>query len=248
MKPRSMWRVLLALLVSLCCAGAWAEPLRVLFIGNSYTYYHDMPDLLARLSQGSATPIEARTVTVGGASLEDHLNKGDAQRLLASGRWDWVVLQDHSLRPIDDADGLRRNVRQFGELIRAAGARPMLYVTWARVGSPEKQSVINAAYADAARDIGAKLAPVGQAWGIARRGYTALQLYDTDGSHPSSIGSYLAAYVFHRALLGQAPAAAPPDLSEAQHKALLDISAKAMQQAGVPAQSRLRTPAAAPVH
>ena len=74
--------------------AASAEPLRVLFIGNSLTAWNDLPNLFASLAQagGHERPV-ARTIAVGGFSLEDHWNQGDAQKGIATGRWDFVVLQ-----------------------------------------------------------------------------------------------------------------------------------------------------------
>src|SRR5687768_13654297 len=80
-------------------------PLRVLFIGNSYTYYNDLPSVIADLAHDAreARPILAEQLTVGGATLESHLEGGEAVRRIRAGSsrgaWDLVVLQEQSTRP-----------------------------------------------------------------------------------------------------------------------------------------------------
>ena len=80
-------------------AGAAGEadtrpPLHVLFIGNSLTYVNDLPAVFAALAEaaGRARPF-VRAVTGPGLSLEDQWNRGDAQKAIAVGGWDYVVLQ-----------------------------------------------------------------------------------------------------------------------------------------------------------
>jgi hypothetical protein len=47
------------------------------------------------------------------------------------------------------------------------------------------------------------VAPVGLAWKLARERIPGVSLYATDGSHPSRIGSYLAACVIYSTLTGE---------------------------------------------
>ena len=51
--------------------------------------------------------------------------------------------------------------------------------------------------------------PVGAAWARLQKERPAFDLYDEDGSHPTPIGTYLNALVFHRVLHGK-PAKNPP--------------------------------------
>ncbi len=57
-------------------------PLRVLFAGNSYTYYNDMPAVVAELGAATGAPIEVDAVTMGGATLRDHwMSTGARERV-----------------------------------------------------------------------------------------------------------------------------------------------------------------------
>ncbi|RJF96733.1 SGNH/GDSL hydrolase family protein [Noviherbaspirillum cavernae] len=236
----------LALLVSTVAQTAPAElpPMRILFIGNSYTYYNDMPQLLARLASvsGVARPVQAETIAVGGASLKSHWDKGQAQAVIGRGKWDYVVLQEHSLLPLREPTATRHAIRLFHERIKAAGAKTILYLTWARAHAPQTQAELNRAYDSIGKEPGISVAPVGPAWLFARKADPGIPLYESDDSHPSILGSYLAAYVFHVVLFGQAPQRlmAPGGLSGEEHAALLAAAVKAVADTGA-LQRRERT-------
>lgn len=188
-----------------------ARPIRVLFIGNSYTYFHNMPTMIGQLAvaAGDARPLVFEMVTGGGESLEGHWNKGDAPARIQEARWDFVVLQEQSLRPVEDPARMLEFVRRFDAEIRKAGARTVLYLTWARRHTPEAQIDYNKAYLDAARDVAAAVAPVGMAWDRARRENPTWPLFEDDNSHPRPLGSYLAACVFYATLYGGSPVGLP---------------------------------------
>jgi hypothetical protein len=187
--------------------SASARPARLLFVGNSYTARNDLPQLIVRLAAEAASPlvVETRMVIAGGASLRRHWNAPHAREAIAAERWDWVVLQEQSTLPVKNASRYHDNVRLFQAPISAAGARMALYQTWARRDAPQAQDTIDAAVTAIARECAARAVRVGPAWREALRRDASLPLYTDDGSHPSPLGSYLAACVFLRALLGRSP-------------------------------------------
>jgi hypothetical protein len=179
--------------------------MRALFVGNSFTARNDVPALVARLAESRGARLEHRLISAGGASLRTHWNRGEARREIARAPWDWVVLQEQSTLPVKNARRMHENVRLFDEVIRAAGARTALYMTWARRHAPETQRAITDAYAAIGAELGAAVAPAGVAWErvLARAGHPAL--HDADGSHPTLAGSYLAACVLFATLFGERP-------------------------------------------
>lgn len=199
-------------------APAAAEPIRILFIGNSYTYYHQLPHLLAWQASvsGVSNAVETTAITDGGATLEFHWQRGDALAALARQRWDYVVLQEQSLLPIHDPARMHRYVRLFDEKIKQAQAKTILYLTWARADAPHTQAALNRAYEQIAAEIGARVAAVGPAWALVGKARPDLALYEADRSHPTLIGSYLAAYVLHQTLFGRpaSPDSAPRGLTD----------------------------------
>ncbi len=69
-------------------------PVKVLFIGNSYTATHDLPGMLLALSEAvqAKPPLIVESYTVGGAKLKDHWDDGVALEKIKADDWDLVVL------------------------------------------------------------------------------------------------------------------------------------------------------------
>ena len=91
--------VALVLLLSVLPAGAVAAPqaqppLRVLFIGNSLTSWHNLPAYVASLArQRGDTTFRYRMIAPTAVALEDHWRIPRTRRALAQERWDVVVMQ-----------------------------------------------------------------------------------------------------------------------------------------------------------
>jgi hypothetical protein len=115
--------------------------------------------------------------------------------------------------------------KRFDAEIKKAGARTALYMVWPsrqRRGDFEGSGL---SYRAAAEAVGATLLPVGDAWRAALAADVTVPLYAPDDFHPSGSGSYLAALVIYRHLLGQ-PAPATPVLGGAlPHAGLLQAIA-----------------------
>lgn len=100
-------------------------------------------------------------------------------------------------------------------MIRGAGSRTILFMTWAREpGDPGNvtgdtyeamQERVRDGYTTLAEEIGARVAPVGMAWQSAHRTRPGLPLWAPDGSHAATAGSYLAASVLFGTIYGQSP-------------------------------------------
>lgn len=181
------------------------RPLEVLFIGNSFTQRNNLPGMLQRLAEAAGGGMEWRLLSIGGASLRTHWNKGEATKAIAEGQYDYVVLQEQSTLPIKNAARMHENVRLFDAAIKSAGAKTALYMTWARKGVPQKQAEITSAYESIGKELGATVVPAGLAWQWFLAEHSMPMLHDSDGSHPSVAGSYLAACVFLESLFSLSP-------------------------------------------
>ena len=187
------------------------EPLRVLFLGNSYTHTNALPEMLMTIA--NSTPgrmLDAKSVTRGGATLADLWTLTNGLEVLRAGKWDTVVLQDFSTLGqsfidakwgVNEPAGLIQWAKIWNAEIQRKNAKPLLYLTWGRKAQPEFQAGLNYAYAEAAKEIGAQIAPVGLAWKRIRDTQPQLELFVADGSHPSPLGTYLTACVFLETLL-----------------------------------------------
>ena len=210
---------------------------RVLFIGNSYTYFNNLPQMLAGLANAAtpAQPFEAEMVTVGGATLKRLWEQGEALAAIKRGGWAFVVLQEQSTLgtapmvdgkvQIADPKTFHEYARLFDAEIKKAGAQTVFYLTWARQNAPETQAQLTAAYTAIAKELKAMLVPVGPAWAAALQKQPQLALHIADKSHPTAAGTYLAACVFYATLTGR-PATNLPNVVTGT---LVDASGKAKE-------------------
>lgn len=188
-------------------AGAEAEPeaparvASILFIGNSYTEGYDLPALVKAMWPG---PVDVVRHSPGGATLEQHYKNPDLRALIASRRWDYVVLQEQSQRPIVDRATMWKYARLLDADIQKAGSRTALFLTWARQWAPETQALLTNSYVGIGRELKATVVPVGIAWQDALKLRPDILLHAGDGSHPTPKGAYLSACVFTATLSGSA--------------------------------------------
>jgi prepilin-type N-terminal cleavage/methylation domain-containing protein len=192
-------------------AIARSTPLRLLFIGNSYTGVNDLPRMLKELvdASGTSPKLEYDTQLVGGATLEKHWNDRLALKKLQAGSWDFVVLQEQSQRPLFEKDKMFDYGKRFGKEIKDRDAIPLLYLTWARQAIPDQQAGLTSAYVALAKEIRAEVAPVGLAWQRSSKTSPAIELYSADGSHPTPAGTYLATCTFYGTLYKKSPSGLP---------------------------------------
>ncbi len=183
-------------------------PKRILFVGNSYTYFWNLPQHVALLAKEGGVDLHTQQSTAGGVNWGQHL-RGEkelkTQELIKEGDFDIVVLQNHSMSAFDRPDSLMHFGHILNELIKQKGAETYLYMTWAREWDPYMQPEIAKQYSELAKKINAKLVPVGLAWQRARALRPGFPLYDEDRSHPSPLGTYLTACMFYRVFTGKSP-------------------------------------------
>ena len=196
--------------------SSFAQPsldtLNILFVGNSYTHFSNMPHLVSLISDSTDTKLITSKSVAGGVRLSQHWRgeKGlKTVERIKSGNFDIVVLQEQSMGTIEQADSFSIYAQKLSSLIEGNGAKPCLYETWAREKVPQYQENITWEYHRAAKDNDAILAKVGEAWKLARKLRPGMPLFAPDGSHPSDLGAFLTACVFVATLTGEVPDSLP---------------------------------------
>ena len=199
------------------------DSLKLLFVGNSYTYYNDLPDMVYQIAKSQRKPLSVRSVTKGGERLRGHLKNERLRKMLTEEQWDYVVLQEQSSDPARPTEFVVENVypaaKSLDSLIHVGSpkARTIFYMTWGhKYGSTHKienyplvytyqgmQERIKTSYLEMAYRNGASCAPVGMAWQRVRAERPDYQLYNQDLSHPSPLGSYLAAHVIYMTIFAK---------------------------------------------
>jgi hypothetical protein len=187
---------------------------RVLFIGNSLTYYNDLPLIVEALADSVPGLAAEQRLAVAMAAypdfaLYDHWSDGTAVRALEGNKWNTVVLQQGSSALEDSRVLLREWTRKFDEKVKAAGARTAMYAVWPNASRQFDFDRVNESYTLAATDVGGMLFPVGEAWRAAWRRDANMALYSPDGLHPTVRGSYVGALVITSMLLDRSPIGMP---------------------------------------
>jgi len=193
--------------------------MKVLFLGNSFTYYNDLPAMLEKLSGGEIT---CGKVYISSAYLNwftDESRELCAQvREKSTEKWDALILQEQSLHPLLDPEDFRKQAVTLSELF--PGTPVFMYQTWAyRDGSgkladtgltyDEMKEKLRDAYEAVTQAVGGIRVPVGYGFAEARRIAPHVDLYKEDDYHPSPAGTYIAACLFYMALTGKDCAALP---------------------------------------
>ena len=193
---------------------------RILFIGNSYTFFHDMPkSLFAPMLREAGVECEVTAVTRGGYYLSQFADpeneEGKRLRKTVEGKqYDCVILQDQSCNPVKNEERFLQGVKALKALLEEQTAHFVLYSTWGRKeGSPQLAEMhltseemterLHLAYHRAADTFGMRVADVGLAFAKERTESPEIELYDPDLSHPSLEGSRLAARVICDAVMAE---------------------------------------------
>ncbi len=203
-----------------------AEPsdsTQILFIGNSYTFYNRLPDMVKNLAASVDMKLAPSYSLKGGETLKGHLETDYLLEQLKKGGFDYVVIQEASYPPSYPTKYVVENVypyaHQLDSLVKAGSpnAKTIYYMTWGH-----KNGIINSqtdyplnktykgmqdrvalTYLEMAHENGGLCAPVGLAWERVRNERPDINLYAKDNSHASLEGSYLAGCTILSTILGR---------------------------------------------
>ena len=177
--------------------------MNVLFLGNSHTYFHDMPALFARF--GEKTCGEKPHVTMLAYSYRDldwHQKEYFALRFnLMYGGYDYCVIQQ-AAHPYPPAEVTLRIGAKIIDLCHRCGVKPIVFMTWAEERFPENQQKMIDTCQQLAADNDALLAPVGRCWQQVRQERTDISLFHTDGEHAGFYGAFLIAATLCKVIYG----------------------------------------------
>lgn len=176
-------------------------PNRILFIGNSFTYYNGGVEFHLKGLLNAAIPntVVAQRYAFGGETLEGHYNQRKTLQVINNYLWDTVVVQGYSNEPIQHPDRFNEYAHKFHKKIKQRGANSVFYMTWAYEGKPEMTQPLRDAYVNIANNTDSLVVPVGLAWQEALTQQPSLALF-SDGKHSTLAGTYLKSCVFFASL------------------------------------------------
>ena len=176
------------------------ELIKVLFIGNSHTYYNDMPSLVKRRLDEEGYDCHVTMLAHPAWFLAQHVEDPEAKFNIRFGGYDYVVLQEHA-HPFGPEEKFFEAVRTLTDWSKEAGATPVIYLTWAQKNEPEAQQRMTDAHKRIAEETGSLLAHVGDEWWGYMRSWPELEMYADDGAHASPAGSDFAAKMIESEIL-----------------------------------------------
>jgi len=174
--------------------------MKVLFIGNSHTYFNDMPALFKAFCAQKGIDAHVTMLTKGGMGLDYHLRQEQTLFNIRHGGYDYVVLQ-HTAHPMGDLAVMHDAACELVKIIRNAGSTPVFYQTWAKKGDEAFQSTMSGVYNSLGEELSIPVAPVGDEWQAFRLAHPEKEMYWKDGEHASPEGSSLAARVIMKTIL-----------------------------------------------
>ena len=224
---RSRWfraGLFLALMIATIMPVSSQQVVRVLFIGNSMTYWNNMLTFVMSLNKdlGSDPKILVTDNTIANAGLREQLSDTSfwsALGAIRKGGFDVVVLQGKASEPLEEPEEFSTAAIRFAEEAKAIGANPLFYQTyvlppafrifyeqpWSGASPAEMQARVSAAYAAVAKQTNTRVARVGDAFLWLSLNHPEIKLFSDDFIHPSIGGSYLMACMFASLLSGKDP-------------------------------------------
>lgn len=185
---------------------------KVLMIGNSFTFYWNLPQVIECMFQERNENITVDQRTIGGSNLAKHwmLNKKEDYSIE---KYEYLVLNDHSTNPLTNVDACGKYIRKFVKLAKENNSIPLIYGTWEypylKDISKNKKSNTMEILDSISRLNQAIYVPVGNAFKYLEESYPEINLYMDDNKHPSPNATYLAACVFYAMITGENPIGLP---------------------------------------
>ncbi len=122
---------------------------KVLFIGNSYIYYNNLPQICVGIAASMGDVLITDQSTVGGYSLKQHFTDTNTINKIKKGTqdynnnkarmdWDYVVLQEQSTLLSYPDDAVERNVFTYVHYLDSTitkynpTSKKIFYMTWGR--------------------------------------------------------------------------------------------------------------------
>lgn len=193
--------------------------MKILMIGNSATYYNDVPGILSNLISENGMEATVHSATKGGARLSNALSAETPQHeklcsLLSENKYDVLFLQEHGIHGILDTDGFTESAAMLCKWVKAP--RTILYVPCARKEgnevlvrkgwtAREMTELAYSAYTEVAKVIGAELSPATVCFMNILEKHPDASLHAEDMAHPSLLGSSVIATTLYRTLIGAMP-------------------------------------------
>jgi len=210
----------------------------ILFVGNSHTFMHDLPNQICQMIQFRHPDKSTTSHMVGVGFLEDVSHDPACRHAIETREWKHVVLQAQKISVSGSVDYSRKEGIELAKFAKTRGASVVFYPEWGlkgKVGDGARQEQV---YREMAAAADVALAPVASAWDLAMREKPDLALHGPDGNHQSELGAFLTAAVLYGRLTGEPPTQLAdfpyPHADAKQRKFLVGVAVRALDAKSQP--------------
>lgn len=188
----------------------------VLFIGNSYTHYNNMPKIFEKISNSKGKSVYADTIAVSNSTLKEHAQRSSTYTKLKSKKWNVVIIQGFSREFAKDSLTIAtESIPYVGQLIDSARkynpcSQIYYYMTWGYQDGFSEDSTLNTnekmfervkkGYLQLQQTYPYPIIPVGLVWQELRTKHPEINLFQKDLQHPNLEGSFTIASCFYSSL------------------------------------------------
>jgi hypothetical protein len=211
---KTFLKILLLFVISL---HTQSVPQNILFIGNSYFYYNDSLHNHVRRMLEEAYPemtFTFKSSTISAARLHHHNFEHllDHKNLGVKEKYDLIIMQAGSFEFSNSEFKTKyiETVNEYSSMAKNADIKTALYMfhdylPYERRYRKNNLEELIATHRQAAMESDSLLLPVALAFEKAYAARNDIKLHHPDGSHPSLLGHYLAAYTIFSFLTNSSP-------------------------------------------
>ncbi len=195
--------------------------MKVLFVGNSHTFTHDVPAIVNGLFIENNKEWQYKEMTVSGETLLFHSKREELLNEINLGNYDIIILQERASNFSSELfyEGFNSLYKYIMDNSKSS---ILMYMIWSNEAKPEVQKIITNCYVTASRNANVSLAAAGVVWDIIRHKHKDIVLY-SDGNHATEIGAYLAASTIFYSLTNRKEILNVSDNSDIVRKLKLNI-------------------------
>ncbi len=196
-------------------------PMRVLFIGNSYTHMNSMPKLFEKMAKFKGIHIEVTMSAKSNHTFKMHSERKDLFRDIKKHKWDYVILQGFSRELMHDEKTIdSASIPYFQQILDSIYqnnpcTNVLLYMTWGYENGYKYREDVNTyikmsdkikeGYLYLSKRFNLPVVPVGDVYRMIRERDPSISLYREDHMHPTIYGSFTIASSFYAAIFDKNP-------------------------------------------
>ncbi len=168
----------------------------ILFIGNSLTYYNNLPKLVVNYAfSNKGINIKTEMIAHPNYAIEDHWRDGKIQKQISSKSFDYVIIQQGPSSQKLGKNMLIEYGKKLNVICKENNAKLCYFMVWPSIHYYQTFDKVIENHAYAAKINNSLLLSVGTHWKNFMDEHNDYSFYGSDGFHPSVKGSKEAAKI-----------------------------------------------------